>query len=730
MEKDISKMNYTEYLKNKRIYISTSASKLKKMLDDYKKDSCHFTTTFKNLYVTENGNKLEPAEFLTMIVDWKDSITELDKTVHNTYEIIIAIFKSVIKSKEESKVLIKSSKVNESLNIPDYIKSYEYKDVSLFETVLNCKPNQHDREIFKNFVIVGEQVAYSHNDSITIINTDLKNERLEIGLQDYSKDDSLYDMICKDISPLYEKYMNILKSKLAELDTEALELSVEEGNYGIIEDIFLNDIPTSFRHIVKIKSCWKTLDNNRFLDKFVAKPLKAFGEMNTLEFTEFLNYLTRHFKQMTAGCLDKQERYYNWSNDFSKKSVNTWILPTEEEWKNATLPNCWNKFLTPKASQRLMNRVYYYLGAIQDAHNYAQQALIISDNGQTGKGTLTRLLKEILPSKSFGFVTNSSFDDNNSFGLSNNNVYDNHIICISEYDGKSLCSNKGKAAIGGDTLTLDVKNRHSIEWNTYGTKFIITSNEGCQLKEHSYRRRFIPVTFHQTHKMKDNFTEEQLDELKKEGRNFLNYCYKVYKTCPLGTKSGEYLVMCPEMEEDFLKNGELKCDDESRLIKAYTRDEEISKYFFVGDYSDSEDSIEFENMLNTICDVTGNEEDEIESSQMKQLIIEYCKNNKCLNLFALKKTGLDDYEIPTAGKGTQWWKFLQYLEGTECKYVTATKRINNKIVKTKIFKGIALNQDYNTATTFMNKLTNSNEEIQSNVDIDSLCTDDTDDFFK
>ena len=31
--------------------------------------------------------------------------------------------------------------------------------------------------------------------------------------------------------------------------------------------------------------------------------------MNTLEFTEFLKYLTRHFKDMTAGCLEKQEYY-------------------------------------------------------------------------------------------------------------------------------------------------------------------------------------------------------------------------------------------------------------------------------------------------------------------------------------------------------------------------------------------------------------------------------------
>ena len=704
-------MNYTEYLKSKNITVQTSARQLKKMLEAYKKDASSFTKAFGQVKIKQDNKDIEPSDFLATALDWKESISEFDNTVKTNYDMLVNLFESVIKTKETNKEIVKEHKVKETLEVPDYAnKGYEYKDVNLFETVLNCKPNEHDRELYKNFVIVGEQVAYSHNDSITLINTDLKNERLEIGLSDYSKDDSLYDMICKDLAPLYERYMNTLKKELAQIDTESLESSIEEGNYGVIEDIFLKKIPTSFRHIVKIKSCWKKTESMTFLDKFVAKPLKAYGEMNTLEFTEFLNFLTSHFKKMTAGCLEKQDHYYNWSNDFKHKSVSTWLLPTEEEWKKATLPACWDKFLTPKASPRLMQRVYYYLGAIQDAHNYAQQALVISDEGQTGKGTLTRLLKDILPKKAFGFVVNSAFSDSNQFGLSNNNVYDNHIVCISEYDGNSLCSNKGKAAIGGDVLTLDVKNRHSVEWNTYGTKFLITSNEGCALKEHSYRRRFIPVTFKQTHCMKDNFTDSELDELRKEGRNFLNYCYKIYKTCPLGTKSGEYLVMCPEHEEYYLKNGTLPCDDKERLIKAFVKDTEITEYFYVGDYSDSEETLDFECMLNNICTVTGNDADEIESAEMKKLIIDYCKNNKMHSLFGLKKIGIDDYEIPTTGKGTQWWKFLQYIKATDVKFVTKGASGSRK----KVFTGCKLNTNYNTATTFMNRLSNTTTNDEQN----------------
>ena len=324
------------------------------MLEAYKQNPSSFFKTFEKMRLTKDGNPYDVSDFNADLTDWQDSIKELDPRNKTGYDIRVNLIENVIETKDTNKQLVKENKVKDSLNVPDYIKPYEYKDVNLFETVLNCKPNEHDRKMFANFVIVGEQVAYSHDDSITLINTDLKNEKLEIGLSDYSKDDSLYDLICKDLAPLYETYMTKLKTELAKLDIESLETSVEEGNYGVIEDIFLKEIPTSFRHIVKVKSCWKTVDKTTYLDKFVAKPLKSFGEMNTLEFTEFLKYLTRHFKDMTAGCLEKQEHYYTWANDFKHKSVSTWILPTEEEWKNATLPDCWDKFLTPKASPRLM----------------------------------------------------------------------------------------------------------------------------------------------------------------------------------------------------------------------------------------------------------------------------------------------------------------------------------------------------------------------------------------
>ena len=169
-------MNYIDYLKSKEISISTSALKLKRMLEAYKKDQSHFTTAFKGLYVSEKNSKLDVSEFLSMIIDWKDSVSTFDPSVKNNYDLISNLFESVIANKEQSKQAIKSIKVNESLTVPDYVKSYVYEDVNLFETVLNCKPNEHDRKLFNNFIIVGEQVAYCHNDSIKLINTDLKNE--------------------------------------------------------------------------------------------------------------------------------------------------------------------------------------------------------------------------------------------------------------------------------------------------------------------------------------------------------------------------------------------------------------------------------------------------------------------------------------------------------------------------------------------------------------------------
>lgn len=675
-----SNFSYVEYLASKQIKFATTATKIKHMLEAYKASNGNsFADSFKNLHTYINGVDSPAPVFFTLLSSFETDIKSFDTSVTGLYDIVLKTFTEVIDTKIEKKKQAVVDKAKSSIGTPDYAKyDEELKDVNIFETVLICKPNQHDRDLFKNFILVGEQVAYLQNNTMSLIYTDKDSNKLNMGISEYSKDDSLYDMICKDLSPMYEKYMTILQARLAGLDKEVIENSVREGNCGIIEDIFLNDIPTCFRKIVRVKSVWKKIGDNVVLDKFIAKPLKSYGQMNTLEFTEFLKYLTNNFKDMTAGCLKKQEKYVNWSNDFKVKSVSTWILPTEEEWKNATLPKCWDNFLTPKASKRLLARVFFYLGAIQDANNKAQQALVISDEGQTGKGTLTRLLKEILPPKSFGYITNKSLQDTDDFGLSNCDVQDNHIICISEYDGKSLCTNKGKAAIGGDTLTLNVKNRHSIQWDTYGIKFFITSNEGCVLKEHSYRRRIIPVTFKQTHKMKDNFSEADLSTLRETGRQFLNFCYKIYMTCPFKSKSGEYIVMNAEQEKQFLADGDLKISDKERLVKAFSQDEEIQDYFYVGDYEDSEDNIEFENMFRELFEETGSEDDYIESREVQKLIAEWCDGSGNLGLFDLKRIGNNVSEIQTRGKGTQWWKFLQFLKTTCCKYKTKMGKEKHK----------------------------------------------------
>lgn len=679
-------MTYSEFLKSKNIKITVSGLKLKHMLEAYTLNP-QFLIAFKNLYATRDDESISPQMMLTFITDNIDALKTIEgKTEIN--DVIVGIFKDVIEAKTSAKSAIKAKKAKEAVELPDYVQKYEFKSISIFESVFKCKPNKHDRDFFSNFLIVDNMIAYVHDNTVSMIKMDLNNEQLMIGMNDYSKDDSLYAAICKDLSPKYEAYMNALKSKLAVLSTEDINESIEAGDFSPIENIFINEIPSCFRHIVDVKACYKTLDNTQILDKYVVKPINSYGSMKTLEFTEFLTYLTKHFKSMTAGCLNRQDRYYTWANDLSVKSVSTWTLPTETEWKNAKMPENWKQFLDNKAAPRIMLRVYYYIGALQDAKNRAQQALVISDEGQTGKGTLVRLLAKILPKNSFKFVTNSCFTEYDRFGLSTLNIEDAHIVAITEYDGKSLCTNKGKAAIGGDDITLDVKNRSSITWHTEGVKFIITSNEGCALKEHSYRRRIIPVSFKLTHSMKDNFSDEQLQALLDTGKEFLNFCYKIYQECPFRSNSGEYLVMCPEHEAEFLKDGTLP-DDKLRLIKAFSKDEAISQFFDVGDFDDYDDNVDFANVFNVLCEYSEDENDKVKSSELLDKVTDYIislqsvdksEYNSLKSLFdmrIIREVQNVDYVIDRKGK--QWWKWSQYLANQGCtkkKFKEGTKVFN------------------------------------------------------
>jgi hypothetical protein len=668
-------MNYSEFLKSKNIRITVSAIKIKHMLEAYMYDP-EFLTAFKNLYVTRDDEKLSPQMFLAFITDNMQLLSQINGKM-DIKDIVKDLFTEIIHTKTAMKAEIKTKKATDAVNLPGYVQKYDFKTISIFDSVFNCKPNVHDRTLFENFLIVDNMIAYMHDGTVSIIKMDLSGEQLMMGINEYSKDDSLYATICKDLAPKYEAYMNSLKRKLAILSTEEINDSIESGDYSPIENIFINDVPSCLRHIVNVVACYKTLDSASILDKFMVQPIKSQGNMKTLEFTEFLTYLSRHFKTMTAGCLQKQDRYYTWSNDLSVKAVSTWPLPSEEEWKHAKMPENWKNFLENKASPRLMLRVYYYIGALQDAKNRTQQALVISDEGGTGKGTLVKLLNELLPKNCMKFITNACFSDSDRFGFSGVNVEDAHILVINEYDGKSLCTNKGKTVIGGDDMTLDVKNRSSITWHTQGLKFIITSNEGCVLKEHSYRRRIIPVSFRLTHKANESFTDEELEALKETGKEFLNYCYKIYMQCPLKMPSGEYLVMCPEHEKEYLKTGELP-DSKIRLIKAFSKDDEIAEFFDVGDFDDYEDNVEFSNVFNDLLEFSNDSNDRVSSIEMGERVYNYIcdfmkkemmtEYHELISLFDIK-TYRDEISSGIDRKNKQWWKWSQYILNQGCKKV-------------------------------------------------------------
>ena len=287
------------------------------------------------------------------------------------------------------------------------------------------------------------------------------------------------------------------------------------------------------------------------------------------------------------------------------------------------MPKCWHDFLDNKASPHLMSRLYFYIGAIQDASNTAQQALIISDLGRTGKGTIIAVLKSILPERSMCELQNSYLNENNSFGLSSVNAQDAHLFVLNEYDGESLNGTIGKQLIASDSMNLNVKNRNARDWCPRGNKIIASTNHGCSLKENAIRCRIIPVTFTRHHSVKDNFSDAQLAQLKATAKDFLNWCYKIYLECPLKNKKGEYIVMNPEQEKAFLKTGELDANEDHRIIKAFSEDDEISAHFSVNDFSNTEANVDFQSVVESLYERSDDNKDFIEVNDLRNNILAY-----------------------------------------------------------------------------------------------------------
>ena len=483
---------------------------------------------------------------------------------------------------------------------------------------------------------------------------------------------SLYDCICKNMQTEYIAYKNILQAKLAGLSTDDLDL--EENAIPAVEKIFLEEVPCSFRYIMNVYKRYEVgEDNELHFRGFIARANKKV--MDNLEFDSFITALSKNFQRMTRGALKHQAEYKAFSNNINEAAVSHWILPSEDCWKKATLPEKWKDYLRGKADGRILNRLLWYIGAIQDANNKAEQALIISDNGDTGKSTLLSVLQKLFPENFFGYITNGTLDDKKDFALSERKTYEHHCLILDEYDGKSINSPVFKNLIGTKVpISMPVKNKQAIEHNFTGTKMIVVSNEKSLLETHAYRRRVIPISFKQNHNHTNVFSDKDNEELVKEGKEFLNFCFKVYKTCKLTKPNGEYIVLSPEEEKKYLEGKEIDIKPDIISVKAISNDEAISEFFIVHDYDNSEISLETQSFINEHFEKTENADDMISCRDIYNYIANVASNAEDFKLGEYKSLFGTSLVEHRTNSGTREF-YINYNSGDWRRFVAIMKSI-------------------------------------------------------
>ena len=367
---------------------------------------------------------------------------------------------------------------------------------------------------------------------------------------------------------------------------------------------------------------------------------------------------------MTRGCIVISKDLKVFSNYASDTSLT--YFPKPVDWENAELPQTWKKYFEGKGSNRMLDRVFYYIGMCIDSDNTAQQVLLISDDGKTGKGDLVRALTAILPKGMITAVSNASINEAR-FTVTSNKLYKAHIIVNTEYDGKCLNSTLMKQITGGDEVTAEIKNGASIVWNTLGTKLIFTSNERSYLNDHAIRRRVIPVSFKQQYD-EEKSTPEFMKALISEGPEFLKYCWKRYMKSPFRQKNGSYLVLNEEQAKEYINKKLDLSDYQNIILKAFSKDEELSDKFDISyDFDESGANDTFNELYDTFFEYTDNYNDVICKNDMSTILNKIFLNAKDPNYYSNKLSRFVNVWAQKFSNGTsnnshtmiQWNAFLE-----------------------------------------------------------------------
>lgn len=684
-------MEFYEYLRTAGFTIKSSAKDIQKAADALRKEPGSFRKHLTKLkYEIDEGD--EKADTWDAAKNWlKGHAQSLQDDIKFIYEedcnCIADMLDKIALEKQAVKKRIKEEIAETAPTTADYTIIGLAKDkdvVELFNSVPSITPNDCDRDLMSCFSILGSAPVFRANGMCVrlMTKTNLGRPQIVFSAGDTS-DEGLYKAIVGALSMKYERYMRLLQKKVA-----ALPEYPENDEQHPIEDIFLNDVPTIFRHIVEVKKTYRTEtgDDNKehkFFRCYSVYSKKAAVPELTVD--AFVEWLSANWLKATRGILKQSPKFKVFTNDPSEMAVSHFVIWPEAEWRKAECPDSWKYFHSGKCSDRLMHRHDFYVGALLDANNTAQQSLANSDPGQTGKSTdadiIATVIENLVHAKISVHLENEVLKDGNQFGLGASKVWNYRIGIVNEYDGRSLNSSNGKSIIGSDTKTLQIKNVDAVEWDPSQFRLFVPSNNGFVLMSHAVRRRFIPTTWKGTHSSMDNMSSEDKQKLIDDGEAYLKYCWRVYQESPFRQRDGGFFLCCPEDEELFLKGeffkptGEVNpisgkpimkpvYDDKARILRAYSRDPEISSYYTVDDYEETEITEGFNKFVEKYCDEADNDDDGyiMFFQKMADLIVSY--------------TDVDDNLFATFGDALKVKKF-----GRESKLILDYRHADYKIFK-------------------------------------------------
>lgn len=676
-------MEIIDFLRQSEVTFESSAKQLSAMYAKYNA-SGDFEKSFKSVSVKREGEPMTAKQLLIFVKDKESDLAQIDHDIKSADDAVRTVILKVIESKQEFTVSKKAERVA-NVNQVDYVEKNRPVDIEIeiFQTV-DRKPNEHDRKLYSCFCKAGEHIVFSSSDITKLI---LQNNDGSLALgNDMSSmsEGALYNSLCKAMMTEFQAYRALLKAELAAIGQDDLDM---DKNATLVEDIFLNKVPCSFSKVLTVCKRYKDDGNGKgqkFFDGFIIKPNKR--HINHFDFQDFISALAKNFIEMTRGCLKEQDEYKAFSNDPNEAAVTHWYPAQEATWKKAVMPPKWKDFFNGKASPHLLQRVFWYIGAMQDAHNYSQQALIISAPGMTGKSTLVELLYMLFPKDFFGPITNTTLDEKREFALSERRVWEHHCLLLDEYDGTAINGPRFKTIMGSRVPeSMSVKNKQAINYNFKGTKMILLSNEMSVINSLQHRRRVIPVSFKKNCvSSRNRYTEDDKKELVGQGREFLDFCFRVYKESKFNLPNGDYYVLNPEQEEALLKGEDLGAEEDAISKKAFSDDEEISDYFDIRNYEERETNLDFNNFIDDKFEKT----DDINDYMLAKDVLDYveslanAKNSVDLNdmrrmLGPALRMSEGIWRVEHRDK--IWWQFTQAMKEFGFKY--KTKRIGNRIYK-------------------------------------------------